>query len=30
MRTSDPAKAFKLVERVVKQPSKHAALSNSI
>ena len=30
MRTSDPAKAFKLVERVVKQTSKHAALSNSI
>ena len=29
-RTSDPAKAFKLVERVVKQTSKHAALSNSI
>src|ERR1035438_1275569 len=25
-RTSDPAKAFKLVERVVKQTSKHAAL----
>jgi hypothetical protein len=28
--SSDSAKAFKLVERVVKQTSKNAALSNSI
>jgi hypothetical protein len=29
-RSSDPAKAFKLVERVVKQTPKHAAVSSSL